>query len=357
MLIGPWPHAGNTNAFQYTGIDFGPQGDVDYDSLNVKWFDAMLKGEDNGFLEEPPVTLFIMGENKWHHENEWPIARTQYTNYYFHSAGNANTSSGDGTLGTQEPGRSEPVDEYVYDPMNPVPTSGGNLMFGPTPPGPFDHRDIETRDDVLVFSTEPLMEAVQVTGPVTVTLYAATSARDTDFTAKLVDVHPDGKVINLADGILRGRYHDSPTFTEFELLTPGTVYQFDIDLWATGNLFLEGHQIRVEISSSNFPKYDRNLKHGQYSPDGHGDPDRQPDDLSQRSVSIAHHAPGNPPLEQGCRPRGWEPPAGLSTPNETIKRSIIREHPSGWVASPLIQARGGQLRRICLLVSAERHRF
>ena len=262
LLIGPWPHAGTTRAFNYAGIDFGPQGDVDYDSLNVKWFDAVLQGEDNGFLDEPPVTLFIMGENKWHHENEWPLARTQYTNYYFHSGGNANSSSGDGTLSTQEPGRSEPVDEYVYDPRNPVPTSGGNLMFGPTPPGPFDHAEIETRDDVLVFSTPPLTQDVEVTGPLTVTLYAATSARDTDFTAKLVDVHPDGKVINLADGILRGRYHDSPTFTEFELLTPGTVYQFDINLWATGNLFLEGHQIRVEISSSNFPKYDRNLNTG-----------------------------------------------------------------------------------------------
>ncbi len=267
LLIGPWSHAGSTSVFEYAGIDFGPQADVDYDSLHVKWFDALLKGEDNGFLEESPVTLFIMGENKWHHENEWPLARTQYTNYYFHSGGDANSSSGDGVLSTQEPGRSEPVDEYVYDPRDPVPTNGGNLMFGPTPPGPFDHAEIETRDDVLVYSTPPLTQDVQVTGPVTVTLYAATSARDTDFTAKLVDVHPDGKVINLADGILRGRYHDNPrSFTKVDFLTPGTVYQFDIDLWATGNLFLEGHQIRVEISSSNFPKYDRNLNTGNPQP-------------------------------------------------------------------------------------------
>ena len=160
------------------------------------------------------------------------------------------------------PGASDPVDEFVYDPMNPVPTRGGNLMFGPTPPGPFDRADIAERDDILVFTTPPLEEAVEVTGPITATVYASSSATDTDFTAMLVDVHPDGKEINIADGILRARYHSNPDFTDFELLEPGTVYEFNIDLWATSNLFREGHRIRVEISSSNFPKYDRNPNTG-----------------------------------------------------------------------------------------------
>lgn len=261
LLIGPWPHASVPN-FVYDGIDYGPDATVDFDSLHVKWFDALLKGADNGYLEEPPVRIFVMGENVWRSENEWPIARTQYTNYYFHSGGGANGSSGDGTLDTEMPGASEPTDEFVFDPMNPVPTRGGNLMFGPTPPGPFDRADIAERDDILVFSTPPLEEAVEVTGPVTVTLYASTSTPDTDFTAMLVDVHPDGKAINIADGILRGRYHANPEFKDHELLEPGTVYEFNIDLWATSNLFREGHRIRVEISSSNFPKYDRNPNTG-----------------------------------------------------------------------------------------------
>lgn len=135
LLIGPWPHASVPN-FVYDGIDFGPEATVDFDSLHVKWFDALLKGVDNGYLDEPPVRIFIMGENVWRSENEWPIARTQYTNYYFHSGGNANGSAGDGTLSTGMPGASDPVDEFVFDPMNPVPTRGGNLMFGPTPPAP-----------------------------------------------------------------------------------------------------------------------------------------------------------------------------------------------------------------------------
>lgn len=262
LVIGPWPHASRPN-FAYKGISFGPAAVVDFDTLHVKWFDALLKGKNNGYLSEPPVSIFIMGENVWRHENEWPLARTQYTTYYLHGAGNANTRNGDGTISTQKPARNEPVDEYTYDPKNPVPTRGGNLMFQPTPPGPDDQAEVELRNDVLVFSTPVLDQDVEVTGPVWASIYAATSARDTDFTVKLVDVHPDGKVINVADGILRGRFYKNPTtFTSSELLTPGAVNEFKINLWATSNLFKRGHRIRIEVSSSNFPKYDRNLNSG-----------------------------------------------------------------------------------------------
>lgn len=257
LMIGPWPHSRNPN---FEELDFGPEARVDFDSLHVRWFAHWLKGEDTGFLDEPPVRIFVMGENRWRSEREWPLARTQYTKYYFHSQGRANSLSGNGTLDRNAPTGSEPRDHYVYDPNNPVPTRGGNLMFQPTPPGPFDQSAVERRDDVLVFSSAPVAADLEVTGPITVTLYAASSATDTDFTAKLVDVHPDGKAINLVDGVIRARYRES--FTDPVLIEPGRMYEYTIDLWATSNLFKQGHRIRVDISSSNFPRFDRNLNTG-----------------------------------------------------------------------------------------------
>lgn len=255
LIIGPWPHAEFPTA-QLGDLDFGPDSVVDFEAIHVRWMDQWLKGENNGIMEEPPVRIFVMGENLWRYEQEWPLARTRYTKYYLR-VGNA---AREGMLSTSPPRASEPPHLYVYDPEDPVPTRGGNLMFKSHAAGPFDQSDIERRPDVLLFSTPVLSEDVEVTGPISVTLYASSSAKDTDFTAKLVDVHPDGKAYNLADGIIRARYRNS--FERAELMTPGLVYKFDISMRATSNLFRKGHRIRVEISSSNFPQFDRNPNTG-----------------------------------------------------------------------------------------------
>ncbi|WP_129780838.1 CocE/NonD family hydrolase [Peristeroidobacter soli] len=259
LLIGPWRHTPQP-ATALGELDFGPDAVPDLEGLHARWFDHWLKGNEDGFIDEPPVRIFVMGENRWRSEQEWPLARTQYTKYYFHSGGKANGPGGDGVLEARKPTSRQPTDDYVYDPMNPVPTLGGNLMFKPTPAGPYDQAKLGERDDILVFTSAPLSRDLEVTGPVTVTLYAASSARDTDFTAKLVDVHPDGKAYNLADGIIRARYRES--FETPTLLSPGRIYEYTIDLWATSNVFKRGHRVRVDISSSNFPRFDRNPNTG-----------------------------------------------------------------------------------------------
>jgi putative CocE/NonD family hydrolase len=202
-----------------------------------------------------------MGANVWREEQEWPLARTQYTRYYLHSRGKANSLHGDGVLSPESPGM-EPPDCFLYDPRHPVPTRGGALCCWPgtLPQGAYDQTPVESREDVLVYTTPPLTEDVEVTGPILVTLYAASSAVDTDFTAKLVDVHPSGFAQNLTDGIIRARYRQSTTRPE--PIEPGQVYAYTIDLWATSNVFKAGHRIRLEISSSNFPRFDRNPNTG-----------------------------------------------------------------------------------------------
>jgi hypothetical protein len=261
LLVGPWAHR-----FPYTSptaqgtgdIDFGEQARIELHETQLRWFDYWLKGIQTGTLEDPPVKIFVMGENVWRNEDTWPLARTRYTPYYLHSQGRANSLHGDGSLSPVAP-REEAPDRFVYDPNDPVPTCGGNTLI--IPMGVQDQRRAEERQDVLVYSSTPLTSPLEVTGPISVRLFAATSVPDTDFTAKLVDVWPDGYAQNLADGILRTRYRASrlrPT-----LLTPGTVYPLTIDLWATSHVFLPGHRIRVEVSSSNFPRFDRNLNTGE----------------------------------------------------------------------------------------------
>ncbi len=260
LIIGPWDHRlARDGKTKYGDLEFGPGSKLDLTDIERRWFDHWLKGEANGVMDEPPVRLFVMGENRWRNEREWPLARTRYTRYYFHSDGRANGLAGDGGLSTQRPRRAEASSRYVYDPADPVPTVGGQL----TPEryaGPLDQTEVERRDDVLVFTSGPLAHDLEVTGPVSVVLYAASSAPDTDFTAKLVDVHPDGKAYNLTDGIIRARYRES--FEREALLEPGKVYEYTIDLWATSNLFKRGHRIRVDVSSSNFPRFDRNPNTG-----------------------------------------------------------------------------------------------
>jgi len=261
LLVGPWAHL-----FPYTNptsqgtgdIDFGRNALIDLHETQLRWFDYWLKGMDTGIVEEPVVKIFVMGENVWREENEWPLARTRYTPYYFHSQGKANSLRGDGRLSPDAPGE-EPPDHFVYDPDDPVPTRGGNTLI--IPMGVQDQRGVEERQDVLVYTTEPLAAPLEVTGPVVMKLHAATDAPDTDFTAKLVDVRPDGYAQNLTDGIIRGRYRESRTRPS--PLTPGDVYEFTVDLWATGHVFLPGHRLGVEISSSNFARFDRNLNTGE----------------------------------------------------------------------------------------------
>ena len=261
LLIGPWAHRFpfTSPSSRDTGdIDFGPNACIELHETQLRWFDFYLKGFHTGILEDAPVKIFIMGTNVWRDEQEWPLARTRYTPYYLHSQGQANTLSGDGRLEPVLPGE-EPPDHFTYDPNDPVPTCGGNTLI--IPMGVQDQRQVETRQDVLVYSTDPLTAPLEVTGPVVVTLFAASSAPDTDFIAKLVDVRPDGYAQNLADGIIRARYRTSRMLPT--RLTPGQVYEFTIDLWATSHVFLPGHCLRLEISSSNFPRFDRNLNTGE----------------------------------------------------------------------------------------------
>jgi putative CocE/NonD family hydrolase len=234
---------------------------LDLDGIHFRWYDYWLKGIDNGIMDDPPVRIFVMGDNVWRDEQEWPLARAISTEYYFHSQGKANSLHGNGVLSVDLPS-GEPSDVYLYNPEDPVPTNGGALCCNPyfAASGAFEQREVEGRQDVLVYTTPPLDREVEVTGPVTVTLWAATSATDTDFTAKLVDVCEDGCARNLTDGIIRARYRDS--MSSPSLLTPGDVYRYTIDLWATSNVFKAGHSIRVEISSSNFPRFDRNTNTG-----------------------------------------------------------------------------------------------
>jgi len=216
-----------------------------------------LGGTENEILDEPPVKIFVMGENRWRDEREWPLARTNYTKVYLHSRGHANSLRGDGALSFNGPGE-ESVDEYVYDPNNPVPTRGGTSLG--LPPGVYDQTDIEQRDDVLVYTSEPLAQDLEVTGPISMRLHAASSARDTDFVAKLVDVRNTGFAQNIAEGVIRARFRDSAAAPT--LITPGSVYDYAIDLWSTSHVFKAGHRLRLEISSSNFPRYDRNPNTG-----------------------------------------------------------------------------------------------
>ena len=257
LLVGPWPHAINSTTKLGT-VEFGPTAVIDMNAYWLRWFDQWLKGSDSGFMKEPPVRIFVMGENVWRDENEWPIARTQWTKYFLHSNGQANTLSGNGTLSSAEPA-SEPTDSYSYDPANPVKfiTDPSFAQIG----GPDDYREVEQRADVLVYTSDALTEDMEVCGPLRVHLSAASSARDTDFMAKLIDVWPNGFAQRLNDGMVRARFREG--MDKPSLIEPGRVYSYDLDLWNTCQLYQKGHRIRVEVSSSAFPKYDRNLNTGE----------------------------------------------------------------------------------------------
>ena len=267
LIVGPWPHALSTSS--KTGdVDFGAGSLADLDGEETRWFDYWLKGIDNGIVDEPPLRLFIMGINEWRDEHEWPLARTDWQRWHLHSDGDANSVRGGGRLSIDTP-TDEPEDRFVYDPEFPVQTVGGNNCCSPdiVPWGPYDQRAVEMRSDVLVYTSDPFEEDMEVTGPIKVVLYAATDGPDTDWTAKLVDVSPTGYAMNLCDGIFRARYRESRS--ESRLLEPNRVYEYEIDVAVTGNVFQKAHSVRIEISSSNFPRFDRNLNTGKdYGKDG-----------------------------------------------------------------------------------------
>ena len=255
LLMGPWGHAVNTVS-RLGEVDFGPQSLIDLRGEEVRWFDRWLKGATEPAVA--PVRIFVMGENAWRDEQEWPLARTQWTPYYLHSDGCANSRFGDGSLSTTKPGANEPSDNYRYDPARPVPfiSEPTSSQIG----GPDDYAAVERRDDVLVYVTQPLQADIEVTGSIHVELYASSSAPDSDFTAKLVDVWPTGFVQRISDGMVRARFREG--MDRPSLIEPGKIYKYPIDCWNTSQVFKAGHRIGLEISSSAFPKYDRNLNTG-----------------------------------------------------------------------------------------------
>ena len=262
LIIGPWAHAPTSAEGKVGDVVFGKTAVLDMTATALKWFDYSLKGIKNEYSSSAPVRLFIMGDNIWRDEQEFPLKRTQYTKYFLHSAKGANGIAGDGLLSVTRP-TAERTDEFDYDPQNPVPTIGGRLCCGQAlPPGPADQRPNESRSDVLVFSTPPLPQDIEVTGFISLELWASTSAVDTDFTALLVDVAADGYARFLTDGIVRARYRNGNT-TQTSQVMPGEVTKYTIDMWATGNVFKAGHRIRLYVSSSNFPRFNRNLNTGE----------------------------------------------------------------------------------------------
>jgi putative CocE/NonD family hydrolase len=255
MIVGPWPH--EINKTDFCDMDFGTNGKIaDLFEQEQAYVDRFLKDGAPPPPAAAPLQLYIMGANEWRDEYEWPLARTQWTKFYLAGDGKANTSSGDGRLATAASGS---ADQFDYDPANPVPTHGGAWCFVNL--GLRDQREIEKRRDVLVYTSDPLIQPMEVTGPVTAELWVSSSARDTDFTVKLVDVAPDGRALGVTDGIVRARYRNQ--VPEGELLEPDKVYRVTISCPPTAYLFKAGHCLRVQISSSNFPVFARNLNTGE----------------------------------------------------------------------------------------------
>ena len=264
MVIAPTLHCAYTRATENTIVGELSVGDarLNYEEQIYKWFDLWLKGEENDFKEATPrVQYYTMGLNQWQHSETWPPEGAEMVTYYLNSRGSANSRFGDGTLSAKKPGKDNP-DGFTYDPMNPVPSYGGNVCCtgNAVQGGSFDQQDMEARNDILVYSTEPLSEDTEVSGFIESTLYVSSDAKDTDFTIKLIDVHPDGSAYNLDETIQRVRYREG--YDKEVFMEKGKVYKIDLTPMATSNYFKKGHRIRIEISSSNFPRFARNLNTG-----------------------------------------------------------------------------------------------
>ena len=287
LIVGPWLHGPSPPAVSGQGY-FGGAGSgdaIDLHGMELAWFDHWLKGEDNGVDTDPNTYIFVMGKNAWRSEEAWPPPDAETLSLFLRSGGRANTLNGDGRLSEEPPSAGEPPDRYLYNPLDPAPTFGGAHLSGiPTvfDVGVQDQRGVETRADVLVYTSEPLERDTDVTGNVALELWAVTSAPDTDWTAKLVDVHPDGRALNVCDGILRARYRESLERTS--PIESDRAYRYRIDVGPTSMVFERGHSIRLEISSSNFPAYARNLNTG-----GTHDEESEPRPAIQTVLHDADH--------------------------------------------------------------------
>jgi predicted acyl esterase len=258
VIVGPWAHVMPGRHDAPKGGGNGGRSFSAYRSLFIfEWWDYWLKDIDSGFMKKPRIKIYVMGINEWRYENEWPLARTKWTEYYLRSGGKANSIHGDGTVSTEPPG-DEPPDRFDFDPRDPAPTRGGCKLLSPS--GSLPQNDVEERMDVLVYDSEVLKNDLEITGPLKAVIFAASSAKDTDFTAKLVDVYPDGTATLINNGIIRARFRDGRSHPS--LIEPGKIHRYEIDLWCTSNVFKKGHRIRVEVSSSDFPRYDRNANRG-----------------------------------------------------------------------------------------------
>jgi len=263
-VISPTSHCRSETVSARTIVGERDLGDAQFDYFNLylSWFDYWLNGIENGVTKRPKLMLYVMGRNLWRAEQEWPLARTRFTKYFLHSDGHANSRLGTGALNTTV-AKQQPIDKYTYDPASPTPSRGGPVCCTGTPDAPegsFNQSEVEARKDVLVYTSEPLKQGIEVTGPLQAVLYVSSSARDTDFTVKLVDVYPNGVAYNVQEGILRARHREG--FTRKVWMKPGEVYEVKVDLEVTSNYFAPGHGIRVEVASSNFPRFDRNLNTG-----------------------------------------------------------------------------------------------
>ena len=285
LVIGPWAHGPLTGWFPEHGFGLMSGTDAhDLTGIQLRWFDEHLS-EVSPLPESKPVEIFVMGVNSWQFEDEWPLPDTQYVDWFLDSDGQANSAAGNGRLSTSCP-RRPGYDAFLYDPRHPVPTVGGatylpGLAVGANA-GPRDQRRVEDRADVLCYTSEPLSEPLTVIGPVELVLLASSSALDTDFTAKLIDVRPDGTAINIAEGILRARYRYG--FDRSVHMEAGEIYEMIVDLVATANVFAVGHRLRLEVSSSNFPRFDRNTNTG-------GDIATDGTDSLVQAVNRVHHGP------------------------------------------------------------------
>ena len=264
LIIAPTSHCGYQRVSENTIVGEREMGDarLDYDRIMNGWMDYWLKGENQGFLNDlPRIQYFTMGLNRWQMAETWPPEGMEMKTLYLNSGGDANTLNGDGTLDAK-PLKKDIPDLFRYDPFDPVPSHGGNVCCtgGVIQPGSFDQREMEQREDILVYTTEPLEKGMEVSGFIEATLYVSSDARDTDFTIKLLDVYPDGRAFNLDETIFRARYREG--FDKEVLMEEGEVYTIEMSPMSTSNYFDEGHRIRIEVSSSNFPRFERNLNTG-----------------------------------------------------------------------------------------------
>jgi putative CocE/NonD family hydrolase len=264
VVIAPTPHCRFQTEKKKTLVGERDMGDVrfDYDDLTARWFDYWLKGEDNGVLTDTPrVQYYTMGLNKWQSADAWPPAEAEMVTWYLSSEEGANSLFGDGRLESSPPA-STGSDHFTYDPAVPVPSLGGGVCCngGAVEPGVFDQRGIEARQDVLVYTSEPLEEALEITGTIGVKLYVGSDARDTDFSVKLIDVHPDGTAFNIDESIQRARFREG--YDKQVFMEPGEIYELEITPMSTSAWVDQGHRIRLEVSSSSFPRFARNLNTG-----------------------------------------------------------------------------------------------